>query len=147
VGNATPFYVPSLIKRAQQVMRAAVDEALKPLGMSGSQFGALRVLSETPDVSGAELARRLAVTAQSMNELIAHLVTAGYIDRKPHPTHGRIVRLRLTASGKRALAKSTAVVESVIDKMMSGLHPDEQRTFANHLERCIHALEPKEISA
>src|SRR5438874_13782948 len=103
--EGTPLYIPYLVKRTQHLFRSAVDDALKPLGLSGSQFGVLRVLSEAPDLSGAELARRLTMTAQSMNELLAVLVGAGYIDRNAHPTNRRIVRMRLTPAGKRALTK------------------------------------------
>jgi DNA-binding MarR family transcriptional regulator len=145
--EGTALYVPYLIKRAQHDFKAAVDEALKPLGLSGAQFGVMRALSEEPDLSGAELARRLAVTAQSMNELLGVLVAHAYIERTPHPTHGRIVRTRLTSTGKRALAKSTAVVERLTDQMLSGLTPDEHQRFTRYLERCVAALEPKEISA
>jgi len=135
------FHIPYLIKRVQHAVRAAVDDALRPLGLSGSQFAVLRWLSQTPDVSGAELARQLSVTAQSMNELIGVLVAHGYIERKPHPTHGRIVRMRLTPSGRKLLTKTTAMVEAVKDKMLSGLSADEQRRFARYLERCAAALE------
>jgi len=145
--EGTTLYVPYLIKRAQHDFKASVDEALKPLGLSSSQYGVLRRLAETRDASGADLARLLAVTAQSMNELLGVLLAHGYIERKPHPTHGRIVRTRLTAAGKRTLAKGTAVVERVTDQMLCGLTTDERRRFARYLERCVAALEPKEASA
>jgi DNA-binding MarR family transcriptional regulator len=139
--EGTPFHIPALIKRAQLAAKAAVDEALRPLGLSGAQYGVLRLLGETPDLSGAELARQLSVTAQSMNELLAVLVAHGYIDRKPHPTNKRIVRLRPTAAGRRASAKAATIVERVIDQMLSGLTSDERRRLASYLERCIGALE------
>jgi DNA-binding MarR family transcriptional regulator len=139
--EGSSLYVAYLMKRAQNACRSAADEALKPLGLSSSQFSVLRRLGMTPDVSGADLARQLLVTAQSMNEMLAGLVAQGYIDRKPHPTHGRIVRMRLTAAGRKVLAKGTAIVESVTDKMLSGLTTDERRRFATYLDRCVTALE------
>ena len=145
--EGTPFHIPALMKRAQFAAKASVDEALRPLGLSGAQYGVLRLLGETPDLSGAELARQLSVTAQSMNELLGVLVAHGYLERKPHPTNKRIVRMHLTAVGRRASAKAGAIVERVIEQMLSGLTSDEQGRLARYLERCINALELKERSA
>jgi DNA-binding MarR family transcriptional regulator len=77
-----------------------------------------------------------------MNEQLGVLVAHGYLERKPHPTHGRIVRMRLTAAGRKVLAKATALAERTSEKMLSGLTADEQRRFARYLERCATALEP-----
>ncbi len=139
--EGSPLYIPFLMKRAQSAYRSAVDESLKPLGISGAQYAVLRRLGLSPDLSGAELARQLEVTAQSVNEMLAVLVAHGYLERKPHPTHGRIVRMKLTAAGRKVLAKGTAVVERATNRMLSGLTTDEQRRLARYLDRCAGALE------
>jgi DNA-binding MarR family transcriptional regulator len=56
----------------------------------------------------AELARAEGVKPQSMGATIAGLEKRGLIERRPHPTDGRQVNLRLTAKG-------TAVRKSVRD--------------------------------
>jgi DNA-binding MarR family transcriptional regulator len=133
--------IPYLVKRVQQACRTAIDDALRSYGLSASQFAVLRRLGDTPDLSGAELARQCFVTAQSMNELLAGMVDAGLIDRRPHPTHGRIVRTRLTSDGKRALARCTQVFEHVTERMLAGLTKSDRDRLAGYLETCARALE------
>ena len=48
-----------------------------------------------------QLADQLQITKQSVNDLLGHLETAGYLTRQPDPTDRRARIIRLTAKGKR----------------------------------------------
>jgi DNA-binding MarR family transcriptional regulator len=49
----------------------------------------------------SELADRLQITRQSVNDLLGHLERHGYLTRVPDPADGRARVVRLTARGRR----------------------------------------------
>jgi hypothetical protein len=58
------------LKRAQQALRTAMDEGLRAQGLTTPQYAALTHLEADEPLSGAELARRCFVTAQTMNAIL-----------------------------------------------------------------------------
>lgn len=73
----------------------------------------LTAFEAVPELSSAELARVAAVTPQTMNTLVHHLVERGLLDRRPHPAHGKVVLLRLSRRGRRLLDQATPAVRVV----------------------------------
>ena len=76
-----------LLKSLQHTLRQTIDEALRKQGveLSFAQFAALFNLHSDPGVTGARLARRALVSAQTMNSALRALELDGYIERRPHP--------------------------------------------------------------
>ena len=99
VGMATVGYQ---LKRAQQALRAAMDEALRPQGLTTPQYAVLTALEAEAGLSGAELARRCFVTPQTMNEIVAGLEARGWVTRRRHAEHGRVLQTFLTDQGAAA---------------------------------------------
>jgi DNA-binding MarR family transcriptional regulator len=118
-----------------------MDAALQAHGLSTAQYGVLRRLDDDPGLSGAELARRLHVTAQTMNRLIAALEEANLIVRFPDAAGGRTLRARLTDAGRAAIEAARRTVETVEARMLAGLDGREQTQLADLLRRCAEALE------
>ena len=60
------------IKQAHHLMRAAIEQRTRAAGldMSLPHLAALFLLSETPGLSGAQLARWAMVTPQTMNQIL-----------------------------------------------------------------------------
>jgi len=56
-----------VLKKAATALRAAMDNALRPLDLTVPQYSCLEVLGQRPGLSGSELARAVFVTRQSMN--------------------------------------------------------------------------------
>ncbi len=109
--------------------------------MTTAQYAALSALEATPGLSGAELARRGFVTAQTMNAILVNLETAGLVTRRSHPEHGRVLQAYLTGAGEELVARAHGVVEAIERRMLEGLGGDDQRRFLNTLRRCADALE------
>jgi DNA-binding MarR family transcriptional regulator len=114
-------YTGYLLGQTWHVFRNAMDAALRPHGLNVPQFGVLTVVARDPGVSGADLARAYSQTPQAMNGVLATLERDGLIERRAHPTHGRILQVTLTEQGRRRLAAATPAVrelEAVIDEGM-----------------------------
>ena len=131
-----------MLKQVQHALRTAMDDALRQLGTTASQYAVLSVLSETRAISGAELARRCFVTPQTMNELITALENAGLVARAPHAVHGRILEVSLTEAGELLLGRANAAVAQIEQTMLSGLSDAERAALLDLLRRCAAALTP-----
>ena len=88
------------LKRAQQALRTAMDEGLRAQGITTPQYAALTALDADEPLSGAELARRCFVTAQTMNAILVGLERARLVERTAHAKHGRVIEARLTKRGR-----------------------------------------------
>jgi DNA-binding MarR family transcriptional regulator len=129
------------LKRLQQALRLAMDNALKDVGLTSSQYAALAALEAQAGASSAALARLCFVTPQTMNELVQSLVANGLVERQPHPEHGRIVQLFLSPKGKVCLSQAQQIIETVENMMLADLSPDERNQFVKWLQQCSQVLE------
>lgn len=115
-----------LLKEASSALRLAMEEVLKPLGMTVTRYSCLELLAQRPGLSNSELARGAFVTRQSMNVLLQTLEGEGLVSRPAEAPVGKVLPTRLTPKGKRALEKASAAVRSVEVRMLDGMTADEQ---------------------
>jgi DNA-binding MarR family transcriptional regulator len=130
------------LKRAQQAFCVAVDDALRRVGLTNAQYAVLAMLEEAGALSGAELARRLFVTPQTMNQLVASLEARALVGRAAHPFHGRILQTSLTERGRSLLAAAHERVRAIEERMVAGLSEQERHELVRLLGACAHALTP-----
>jgi len=129
-----------LLKEASSALRAAMEEVLRPLGMSVTHYSCLELLAQRPGLSNSELARGAFVTRQSMNVLLQTLERDGYVTRPAQAPVGKALPTRLTASGRASLQKASAAVRSVEVRMLAGLTEPEQANAFRILQSMIHSL-------
>jgi DNA-binding MarR family transcriptional regulator len=90
-----------------------MELALRPHGLTAPQFAVLSVLARNPGASNADLARACNTTPQAMNGVLATLERANMIERRAHPTHGRILQVMLTDGGRRTLEAAQPAVRAL----------------------------------
>ena len=129
-----------LVGRVDRVVSRAIHDAVKPHGLSVSQYTTLSVLDRRSGLSNAQLARRSLVSSQSMNEVLLALERRGLVRRRAHPDNGRILQTRLTPKGRRLLAACDDKVKAVESCMVDDLSPSEQAALRRGLLRCARAL-------
>jgi len=129
-----------LLKEASSALRLAMEEVLRPLGMSVTHYSCLELLAQRPGLSNSELARGAFVTRQTMNVLLQALERDGYVTRPPEAAIGKALPARLTARGSRSLAKATAAVRAVEVRMLTGLSETEQSEAFRILRSMIASL-------
>lgn len=114
------------LKEASSALRAAMEEVLRPLGMSVTHYSCLELLAQRPGLSNSELARGAFVTRQSMNVLLQALERDGYVARPAEAPVGKILPTRLTPRGRQSLEKASKAVRSVEVRMLAGLTEAER---------------------
>lgn len=132
-----------LMKSLQHTLRQSMDEALRKRGLelSFAHFAALFGLDLEPGITGAKLARRAMVSAQTMNSVLRRLEEEGRIERGPHPDSLRADSWTLTAEGLELLDQAREVGSGVFERMLAPLAPAETAALEDYLRRCIAALE------
>ncbi len=101
--------------RAQQVLLARIDRALRPLGLTFARYEALVLLhvSRRGSLPLGKMGRRLMVHPASVTNAIDRLEAQGLVRRVAHPTDGRTTLAEITAAGRRVVERATAALEAV----------------------------------
>jgi DNA-binding MarR family transcriptional regulator len=132
-----------LIKELQHRLRTQIEARIRAKGLwlSFPHSAVLMMLNEEPGLSGAQLARRNSVTAQTMNGLLQPLEERGLIERRPDPENARILNCFLKPKGKQILERGMNEARAVFDLMLGKLSNHERAEFRRILHRCIEALQ------
>jgi DNA-binding MarR family transcriptional regulator len=131
-----------LLKRLMHVFRHVLELRLRRgAAMSFAHLVTLDQINEEPGVAGAQLARRLLVTAQTMTELLKRLEREGSIERRPDPNNRRADRWYLLPAGAERLVAGRSAGGPVMTQMLSLLSVGEVVELRGYLERCVEGLE------
>lgn len=129
-----------LLKEAASALRAAMEDVLRPLGMTVTHYSCLELLAQRPGLSNSDLARGAFVTRQSMNVLLQTLEREGIVERPDAAPVGKVLPARLTAKGRRSLDAASAAVRSVEKRMLGGMTEAEQTAALRALRSMVRAL-------
>ena len=129
------------LKHVQAALRARMDEALRPLGLSAPQYLCLELLSRAPGASTSDLAREAFVTRQTMSTLLRTLVDRGLAQRAAQASSGRALPVQLTPEGRSLLKEASKVTEEIERIMVAPLSETQLRTVREAMSACIAALE------
>ncbi len=136
-----------LLIRAHRHGRRWVDDAVREHGVTAAQVGLLNRLSEQPGLSGAELARSSLISPQAIQNALDTLERRGLVERRPDPTHGRILRSHLTEQGRRLAAASVSAAVRGEAELLAVLDPGERATLRRLLERLVEQVPPGDREA
>ena len=127
--------------RFHRARRHAVETALQPFALSGTEYGALVFVDRNPGTSNADLARFLFITPQALGRLTAQLHARGLLVRHADEAVGRRRPLALTSAGTRAVREAEPAVERAQQELLRPLTTVEQLAFLHALDACTPFLE------
>jgi DNA-binding MarR family transcriptional regulator len=102
-----------LIHDVSRLRRVVVDRALKPLGVTRSQWWVLAFLSRRDGMTQTALAADLDLTKVAIGGLVDRMEAAGVVERRADQRDGRIRRVYLTSAGTRLVATIRGNVEQI----------------------------------
>ncbi len=107
------------IMRAHQIVLAAVDAELRPLGLTFARFEVLRLLAFTRrgELPMGKIGERLMVQPATVTNSVNRLESDGLVERRAHPTDRRATLACITARGRRLAERAT----DTLDAMRYGL--------------------------
>jgi DNA-binding MarR family transcriptional regulator len=130
-----------LLRQANQKFRLAMERALASHNLTPAQYGAMSVLARDPGSSGADLARASNTTPQAMNSVLTGLEREALVERRPHPTHGRILQAYLTEEGERRLEAAHPAVRGLEAAIEEGFTAEEIAAVKHWLVVAAELLE------
>jgi DNA-binding MarR family transcriptional regulator len=113
-----------VLGKFREVFRAAkvhFGTVHKSVGVSGAQLWALWELHREPGLRVTELASRLSLRQSTVSNLIEQLSKAKHLKRKRNDTDQRVVRLYLTASGRRLVERAPQPARGVLPDALESL--------------------------
>ncbi len=131
-----------LMRRVSTALAHDVDRALRQFALTHAQYGALAQLGlvEPAALSAATMAERNGITAQSTSTAIAGLLDRGLVRREPHPSHGRILQVRITPEGSELLDRAHAATGRAEDRALACLDGDQQLIVRDALRTMMQEM-------
>ena len=110
-----------LIHDVSRLRRVVVDRALKPQGITRSQWWVLAFLSRRDGMTQTALASDLDLTKVAIGGLLDRMEVAGFVERRADQSDGRARRVYLTRAGAKmvnAIRESVETVElEILDRI------------------------------
>ncbi len=113
-----------LVHDVSRLRRRVVDRALKPLGVTRSQWWVLAFLSRSDGMSQVALADELDLGKVALGQLIDRLEKTGFVMRKADDADRRIKRIHLTRRSHALIARIrenvSATEKQILDEIDEG---------------------------
>ena len=125
------------IMRAQQILSARIENALKPFELTFARFELLALLSFTRrgSLPMAKASARLQVHPTSVTNAVDRLEAAELVRRVAHPTDGRATLVEITDEGRERVGAATAVLNETVF-----VHPGFNTAEVAQLNRLLHGF-------
>lgn len=122
-----------LIHDIARLRREVVDRALKPLGLTRSQWLLLVYLARSEGVSQVGLAEQMDIGKVAVGVLLDKLEGAGLVERRPDARDRRLKLIHLTATGKSTISAIRDHVSGEEQRILAGLGNGDLETTVNTL--------------
>jgi MarR family transcriptional regulator, temperature-dependent positive regulator of motility len=116
------------IRRLQQVAVRLFAERVG-LDMTPVQFAALAAVAQRPLTDQAALSALIGYDRATIGGVIDRLESRGWLARSPSSTDRRVKLVRITPSGRKALARALPAVKSVQETLMTPLGAGDRKRF------------------
>ena len=123
------------IKQVQQQIHTAMEDALRPLSLSLSQYNVLKTLEATSPVTGAELSRKAFVTPQTMHTVLTTMERKELIVRTAISGNAKSFDISNTDKGVSALSNADEALVKLFNRANSTLTPSEYDELEHLLKK------------
>ena len=130
------------ILRTATVLENAENEALRPHGITQTQYNVLRILQGAgkDGLCGKEIAERLVSKVPDVSRLLDRMVEMDLVNRERDTEDRRHVTARISVKGKRVLAQATPDLEVVEQRLFRGIPAPSVATLVTALARIREAV-------
>jgi DNA-binding MarR family transcriptional regulator len=119
------------IVRTASALTDGMEEALKPYGLSATQYNVLRILrgSEPGGLCRNDLRSRLLTRMPDVTRLLDRMEEAGLVARTRDSADRRMVLTRITPRGSKLLAKLDDVIPAQEKRALGHMNKEQLRTL------------------
>ena len=124
------------IKQVQQQIHTIMEDVLRPLSLSLSQYNVLKSLEASSPTTGAELARKAFVTPQTMHTMLTTMEQKKLIIRTTIQGNTKSFNISKTDKGTKALNDADDALSKLFDQANASLTSQEY----DELEQLLRKL-------
>lgn len=110
-----------LIHDVSRLRRIVIDRALKPVGITRSQWWVLSFLGRRDGMTQTALAADLDLTKVAVGGLLDRMESSGFVERRADQRDGRIKRVYLTSVGTKFLGTIRANIQEVEQEIIADI--------------------------
>ncbi|MGW3158459.1 MarR family winged helix-turn-helix transcriptional regulator [Streptomyces sp. NPDC001089] len=137
-GDASPFALGLLLRRAHRRAAGVMAEALRPLGIELRHFGVLIVLADRGPTAQRDLVQATGSDKAGIMRVVDDLEDKGLAVRKPVPGDRRVRAVEITEKGLELFDQAHAAAEPLADSLVSHLGAGEPEQLVDLLTRFTH---------
>jgi len=98
-----------------------LDDALRPLGITGDEFGLYSLLHGRGPVAPTQISRWTGMAPTTVSGMIRRLAARGHLTRRPHPGDARSHLLELTPAARQVTEEAAQVLARLLPRIEDGL--------------------------
>ena len=110
-----------LIHDVSRLRRIVIDRALKPVGITRSQWWVLSFLGRRDGMTQTALAADLDLTKVAIGGLLDRMESSAFVERRADQRDGRIKRVYLIPAGMRLLGTIRANIQEVEQEILADI--------------------------
>jgi DNA-binding MarR family transcriptional regulator len=129
-----------LVHDVSRLRRIVVDRALKPLGITRSQWWVLAFLSRRDGMTQTALAADLDLTKVAIGGLVDRMEAGGFVERRSDAADARARRVYLTKAGTRLVSTIRKNVDEVETEILARVTDEELNQAAVALRKIKETL-------
>jgi DNA-binding MarR family transcriptional regulator len=144
--DVAPLEVLSRVSRLAAVLDERRADAFVEHGLQAHEFDVLAALRRSGDpfeLTAGELCALTHVTSGTMTSRLDRLSARKFVSRHPDPTDGRLVRVRLTPTGRRRIDDTFAALLETEHDLLGRLPPPKLDALVQALRELLSAANSK----
>ena len=134
-GDASPFALGLLLRRAHDRAASALVESIRPYGLELRHFAVLIALSARGPLSQSALVAATGSDKASMVRVVDDLESKGLVARRPVPGDRRVHAIEMTPHGLETFDAIHQPAQQIADRLTEHLQPGEADQLLDLLTR------------
>lgn len=131
--------------RAQNAVHRRVQESLDHLGVTATQLGLAVHLDQIGPLSAADLSRGFHIAPQSVGTALNRLEKLGWVRRRTHPVHRRVVLYELTDAGRDGTTTGREAMRRTNASVAGDLSEEEIASLIGLLRRITEPIDGPDV--
>lgn len=120
--------IATRVRQLSRIITRVYDDALRPLGITASQFTLLTQLAQQDGITAVEIGTELDIEKSTLSRNLKRLLALGHLTMDP-PAGRRGRGLHLTPKGQDVIQKAYPVWKEAQTKAVRTLGPDSRTTL------------------
>ena len=139
--NASAACISTRVRQLSRIVTRVYDDALRPLGITASQFTLLTQLAQQDGITAVEIGHSLDIEKSTLSRNLKRLLALGHITMDP-PAGRRGRGLHLTPKGETVIQKAFPVWKEAQSRTLRTMGPESRATLdslLSHAEKLAAA--------